>query len=131
MKIINPTSGDFSAFSGILRWAQSVFKAMQHGVGIAQPAGTQDSAGRYNSFVQDNLDCVLLYIGANGSGATFTWGTNNVGQSFNHGLQRQPIGFIPVYKSKTCDIYSPTTPTKNNINLAITDVTTTTIVLVF
>lgn len=130
MQIINPTKNNFSTFAQVLRWAQSVYKATQHAIGIAQPNG-QAASGVYNTFQQDNLDCVLLYIGANGSGAAIVWGASNTGQQINHGLQRQPIGFIVVYKDKTCDVYSTATPTTNYVTLAITDDTANTIVMVF
>lgn len=133
MKIINPTLDNMSNVRQLLRWAQSVFKALTHGIAFAQPGNStsQDSAGRYNVFQQDNLDCVLLYIGAHGSGATLSWAASNTGQAINHGLQRQPIGFFPVYKTKTCDVYATATPTANTITLAITDDTAMTILVVF
>lgn len=131
MQIINPTKDNLSTIAQILRWAQSVYKCLNKGVSIAQPAGSQDSAGRFNTFNQDNLDCVLLYIGAAGSGANLVWNANNVAQQFNHGLLRQPIGSFVVYKTKTCDVYNTATPTANTISLANTDSTATTIVVVF
>jgi hypothetical protein len=130
MKILDVDRNNFGTFDGIFRWAQSVFKAMSHAVAIAQPNG-QDSAGRYNAFLQDNIDCILLYIGASGSGSTLSWGTANTPEPINHGLLRQPIGFIVVFKNKACDVYCPTTPTKDTISLAVTDATATTIVMVF
>jgi hypothetical protein len=133
MQIINPSSSNMKTVANVLRWAQSVFKMSNGATAIAQPGqgASQDANGVYNEFIKDNVDCVLLYIGANGSGATLSWAASNTGQAINHGLLRQPIGFIPVYKNKTCDIYSTATPTTNNITLAITDDTATTIVMVF
>jgi hypothetical protein len=130
MQPINPTQNNTNTFKQVLRWAQSVFKVLAGAVAIAQPAG-QASGGVYNAFNKDNVDCVLLYIGAHGSGASIVWNANNTGQAINHGLLRQPIGFIVVYKTKTCDVYSTATPTSDNITLAITDDTATTIVMVF
>ena len=116
--------------ANVLRWAQSVYKALNGALTFGNPT-KQDANGVYNAFTSDNSSCVLLYIGANGSGATLSWLASNTGQAINHGLLRQPIGFIPIYKSKTCDIYSTATPTTNNITLAITDDTAMTIVMVF
>lgn len=130
MQIINPTQNNTGTFAQILRWAQSVYKALTHSIAFAQPSG-QAAGGVYNAFTQDNVDCVLLYIGALGSGATITWAASNTGQAINHGLLRQPIGFIVVYKSKTCDVYSTATPTVNNITLAITDDSAQTTIMVF
>jgi hypothetical protein len=130
MKIVGVDRNNFGTPEGILRWAQSVFKAMTHSIAFAQPNG-QDAAGRYNAFTQDNIDCILLYIGASGSGSTLSWSASNTPQTFNHGLLRQPIGFIVAFKNKTCDIYCPTTPTKDIISLANTDASATTIVMVF
>jgi len=114
----------------VLRWAQSVYKAMTGGLSFGQPSG-QAAGGVYNAFTPDNFNNVILYIGANGSGSTLSWTASNTGQAFNHGLQRQPIGFLTLYKNKTCDIYSTATPTTNNITLAVTDDTATTIIMVF
>ena len=130
MQIINPTHNNLNTFTQVLRWAQSVYKATTHGLAFAQPA-TQAANGVYNTFTQDNIDCVLLYIGAVGSGATHAWAASNTGQGFNHGLLRQPIGFIVVYKTKTCDVYATTTPTTNLITLATTDDTAQTTIMVF
>lgn len=130
MQIIQPTRNNLNTFTQLLRWAQSVFKAMTHSIAFAQPTA-QASTGVYNTFVQDNIDGVMLYVGANGSGAPIFWAGTNVGQNINHGLQRQPIGFFPVYKNKTCDIYSTATPTTNVISLAVTDDTATVILFVF
>lgn len=136
MKINNPTKDNMTTPELILRWAQSVFKALTGGLTFGQPGNTTggvvtDSAGIYNSFIPDNFDCKLLYIGAVGSGSALLWANSNTGQAFNHGLQRQPIGFFVVYKTKACDVYSTATPTKDTITLAITDDTAKTIVLIF
>jgi hypothetical protein len=130
MQINNPTKSNMGTFQQVLRWAQSVYKMSQGAVGIAQPKG-QAASGVYNAFDKDNVDCVLLYIGANGSGAAITWAATNTGQAINHGLLRQPIGFSIQYKDKTCDVYSTATPTLNVITLAITDDTANTIIKVF
>src|SRR5271167_3653094 len=114
MNITEPSSSNMSTFTLVLRWAQSVYKALNGALSFGNPT-TQASSGVYNKFTQDNFGCVLLYIGASGSGSTLSWVASNTGQAINHGLQRQPVGFIPVYKSKTCDIYSTATPTSNNI----------------
>lgn len=130
MQINNPTKNNLNTFAQVLRWAQSVYKALQGGLSFGQPNG-QAASGVYNTFTQDNFDGILMYIGALGSGATNVWAATNTGQAFNHGLQRQPIGFLVVYKDKTCDVYSTATPTTNLITLAITDDTANTIILVF
>jgi hypothetical protein len=140
MQPINPSSTNIggqevlqsvqSLAKQVLRWAQSVYKVLNGAVAIAQPAG-QAAGGVYNKFTKDNLDCVLLYIGAVASGSPLLWTANNTGQAFNHGLLRQPIGFIVVYKSAACDVYSTVTPTSDNITLATTNDAATTIIMVF
>jgi hypothetical protein len=132
---IQPTNEDFkitkiNTGNRVLRWAQSVFKSLNAGLTFASPTA-QAAGGVYNKFVQDNFDGVMLYIGANASGATITWAATNVGQAINHGLHRQPIGFLVTYKDKTVDVYSTATPDVNNITLATTDDTVNTIVFIF
>lgn len=126
----NPTQGNLNTWATLLRWAQSVYKALDNAISFGQGSG-QAMSGVFNEFTTDNIQCKILYIGASGSGAPLFWSADNVGQPFNHGLLRQPIGFIPIYKSKTCDIYSTATPTKDVITLATTDDSATTIVMVF
>lgn len=130
MNINNPTKNNMSTAEQILRWAQSVYKALNGGLTFGNPTA-QAVSGVWNAFQQDNFNGVYLYVGSNLSGASLTWFTNNTGKAFNHGLQRQPIGWIVIYKDKACDIYSTATPTKDIITLAITDNSANTIILVF
>lgn len=120
MNITQPTQNNLNTFQQVLRWAQSVFKALNAGLTFSSPK-TQDANGVWNTFVQDNFNGVILYVGAAGSGAPVAWVTSNAGKSINHGLHRQPVGFIPIYKTKTCDVYSTATPSANLITLACTD----------
>ena len=124
---INPTKDNMSTFALVLRWAQSVYKALNGGWTVAQPS-SQLTSGVFGSFVQDNAKGTVVSIGPAGSGATYTWPAANSPIAINHGLLQQPIGFIPIFKNKTCDIYATVTPTTNTINLACTDATATTLV---
>lgn len=130
MQINNPTKNNLNTFQQVLRWAQSVYKAMQGGLGIAV-GSTQAPSGIYDGFTQDNVNCNLVYVGANGSGAAITWAASNTGQAINHQLFKQPVGFLVVFKDKTCDVYSTATPNSNTWDLAITDDTANTIIMFF
>jgi len=83
--------------SGVLHWAQSVYRALNKALSLGEPIG-QNAALVYNQFTQDNTNGVLIRIGAAGGTEVYNWPAPNVGIAINHGLQRQPIGFI------TCDI---------------------------
>ena len=130
MKITNP---DHTLIKdrGILRWAQSVAKAITTGLSFGQPTGT-NVAGIYNAFMQDNLDGVLIRIGAFGGSEIYNWPGSNIGLAINHGLQRQPIGFLVCDLDAAATIYRTVTPpTPDLITLAITVSTTNATVYIF
>lgn len=113
---------------GILHWAQSVYRAMFAGLSLGQPDGT-NAAGVYNKFKQDNMNGVLIRIGA---GETYDWPAANVGIPINHGLLRQPIGFIVCDIDASGSIYrSSTPPTADTIVLACTNATANATVYIF
>lgn len=130
MNINNPTKNNMSTAEQVLRWAQSVYKALNGGLTFGQPIA-QAASGVWDTFQQDNTNGVLLYIGANLSGEPLVWGPSNTGKAFNHGLHRQPIGWLVCYKDRACDIYATAPPTADIITLAITDSLTNTIIYVF
>lgn len=130
MKFINPSASNFQTIQDFLRWAQSVYKASIGGFSFGQATGT-NVAGVPNSFVNDNIDGVLIKIGGSGSAEVIRWVASITPLNINHGLQRQPIGFIIMDKDKTCDVYRTSTQDINNIALACTDATANVIVFIF
>jgi len=130
MQAINPSQSNFNKPEGALRNAQSVYKALNGGVALAQPAGT-DASGVYNSFVPDNGNGVMIRVGGSGSTEPVKWAGSNVPLAINHGLQRQPIGFIVCDKDATCDVYRTAVPDTNTITLACTVGTVNTTIYIF
>lgn len=120
MKPTNPTNQGVHTAAGQLRQAKSVFKVLNGGLSYGVPTGTKDSTGCFSEFQNDNIDNVIIRIGANGSqngSYQFDAGGN---VSINHGLQRQPIGFKILDKDQSCDIHRTATPDSNFIKLQCT-----------
>jgi hypothetical protein len=130
MQPINPSTSNYNKKDGPLRQAQSVFKALNGSISLAQPVGT-NASGIYNKFIPDNGDGVMLRVGGSASSETIKWTGSNVGLAINHGLQRQPIGFYVVDKDATCDVYRIGTPNTNTITLACTVGTVNTTIYIF
>jgi hypothetical protein len=125
---INPNSlGNLSSLTQVLRWAQSVYKVLNGGTQIVTPA-TQNAAGVYNTFNQDNFNGLMVRIGPTES---VTWTSSSGATAINHGLQKQPIGFIICDKDKTCDIWQTNTPTSSVISLACSDATAEVTLFIF
>lgn len=120
MQSTNPSQSNFNRPDGPLRHAQSVFKVLNAGIQLAQPTG-QNAAGIYNKFEPDNGNGVMIRIGAIGGAETYNWTGNNVGLAINHGLHKQPIGFIVCDIDAAANVYRTVTPTADTITLAITN----------
>src|SRR3989442_15492540 len=59
-----------------------------------------------DTFVPANISCTAIRVGALGTTpqSQTTWTGPNT--KISHNLGRQPIGWIVVYKNKTCDVFA-------------------------
>jgi hypothetical protein len=121
------------------KWVQSVHQALTQGVDMGTPApngtvpvGDPVNSGVFSQFEKGNGSGVLVRIagtGANGN-APWRWPSSGALQ-IQHGLLRQPIGFIVADKDKTCDIWRTAPPTKDFIKLQCSDNTASVTVYIF
>ena len=116
---INPQNQTFKSFEDVLKWAQSVYKAFAGGVEIATPNST-NAAGVYNSFTINNLAGHMVRIGAYGSGAPIAW-TSRATAVINHGLLKQPIGFILCDIDGNATVWRTAVPNADTISLQISN----------
>lgn len=122
-----------------LQQSQSVYNTLNGNTDFGTPTGNAPTgagvnAGVYTQFARGNGSGVLIRIAANGvtgTGAPYNWAGSNVGVPINHGLQRQPIGFIVCDKDKTVDIYRTAAPNSTQITLAPTDNSASVTVYIF
>jgi hypothetical protein len=108
--------------AGNLRVLKSVAETLNGALSYGQPTGDKDSTGVFSKFTLDNVNNIIIRIGANGStNGQYQWSSGGVA-IINHGLQRQPIGFRVLDKDATCDVYrTGGAPTVNIIQLTCTD----------
>jgi len=87
-----------------------------------------------NNFAPANMAGVVYRIGAIGNIAPsgYQWGAANTDLQISHGLGRSPIGFLVVYKNKTCDVWAGTTKPDNQfLTLQISDASAETSIWIF
>ena len=130
-KCLNPVDFSLGMPRLLIQWAQTVYTALNGGISFGVPT-SKDSTGVWNEFNQDTSDGVLIRIGASGTTEQANvWTTSGTGIIINHGLQRQPIGFIVCDKDKTVDVWRTTTPDQNQITLAPSDATANVLIYIF
>lgn len=115
----------------LLQWAQTLHLTLNGGITHGTPT-SKDSTGNYNKFEKDNMDGVLIRIGASGTvDNENAWTTTGVGIAVNHGLLRQPVGCHLVSSDKALSIWQPVLADINTITLAPSDATAYATVYVF
>lgn len=110
----------------------SVTQTLNNNIDFSYPLSL-DANGWPDTFSPANLNCTLIRVGATGTTpkSQVVWTATDT--QIPHNLGTQPIGFIVVYKDKTCDVFASST-TKNDsqfIYLTITDDTANTTLLIF
>lgn len=122
MRPVNPSMEAVKTPAGNLRVLKSVAETLNGALSYGQPTGDKDSTGVFSKFTPDNVNNVIIRIGANGStNGQYQWSSGGIAK-INHGLQRQPVGFKVLDKDATCDVYrTGGAPTVNIIQLTCTD----------
>lgn len=129
MKTINPSAYLDKFHPGVKEWVQSIHKAINGALSLADPSakvptGFGINTGVYTQFNQGNTNGTHIRIAANGvtgTGAAYNWAGIGVGVLIFHKLGRQPIGFAVVDADKDVRIYRTAAPDTNQITLAPTD----------
>ena len=117
MKPTNPSMQTVKTPASQLRLAKSTFKALSGGLSYGTPSGLKDATGCFSEFNTDNMNNVIIRIGANGTtNGTYQFDATGA-VTINHGLQRQPIGFKILDKDQSCDVFRTATPDNNFIKL--------------
>jgi hypothetical protein len=111
MQPINPTAQLLSTPSGVLRWAQSVFKTLNGGVALAS-VSKSDANNIPDVFGVDNGNGIMIRLGP---AYSMKWSGSSA--AINHGLQRYPIGFIICDTDANAVIWRSATSTESVITL--------------
>lgn len=111
----------------------SVVQALNGNVEVATAIGV-DSNNWANNFAPANMTGVSIRIGATGnlSPAGYQWAASSADLQISHGLGRVPIGFLVIYKNKTCDVWAGTTKPDNQfLTLQTSDASAETTIWIF
>lgn len=118
MNTQNPSDSSLELTPPQRKWAQTVHKVINGGIDMGIPQ-TQDASGNYNTFLQGNMDGVLIRVSPNGQvDNTYAWAGVGAGVDINHGLLRQPIGAFLVSSDGDLRIWQTSTPDENTISIA-------------
>jgi hypothetical protein len=128
---ISPSQSIMNTPRGVLRWAQSIYKAITGGIELAQGIG-QNSNGVYNKFAPDNHNGTMIRIGAyNDSTEPIKWSSSGVGIPIYHGLGKLPLGFHITDLEGDSNVYRTIPATNQVITLAPTDASVAATVFIF
>lgn len=126
----NPTREKFQNFHNTLRWAQSVYKALNGGISIAIGRGT-DASGVYNTFDTTNGSGKMVRIGAVASSEPLKWNSGTSQATIIHQLGTKPTGFHVTDLDGNAVIWRVGTPTTTQITLQISNTAINATVYVF
>ena len=110
MRTIPPVVGATGAVD--LQQKNSVQQAVDNNIEFSYPQSL-DTNGWPDTFVSANISCTAIRVGALGTTPASQIAWTGADTKIPHNLGRQPIGWIVVYKDKTCDVFASST-TKND-----------------
>lgn len=130
MRIIPPVIGA----SGLIDNQQknSVQQSIDTNVEVSYPASLDTNAWP-DTFLPANLSCTAIRVGSLGSTPASQTVWTAADTQISHNLGKQPIGWIVVYKDKTCDVFASST-IKNDgqfIYLTCTDTSANVTLVIF
>lgn len=127
-KTYNPTSFVSELTPHHTKWVQSVHKALNNGITMGTPTGSNPSnlgtsANVYTQFDRGNGSGVLIRVQGssdNEPNVPYRWAPGSATTTINHGLGRQPIGFYVVDCDGATQVYRTAPPTDKTITLNTT-----------
>jgi hypothetical protein len=126
---INPQAGVFNSTNKILRWAQSVYKALSGGIIFATGRGS-DSNGVFNTFDNASGDGIMVRVGATGGTEPTQWNGSSQA-TIALLLGRKPTGWILCDIDKAANIFRVGAPTTTSLTLQTSDATCSITVWIF
>lgn len=130
MRIIPPVVGAKGLVDN--QQKNSVQQTMDTNVEFSYPASLDTNAWP-DTFNPANVNCTLIRVGALGTSPPSQTAWTGANTKISHNLGRQPIGWIVVYKNKTCDVFAQSV-IKNDgqfIYLTCTDTSANVTLLIF
>lgn len=128
-KTVNPSGFAHQLTPQNRQWVQSVHKALNAGIDMGVPTGTNaattgTNAGVYTQFKQGNGSGVLVRVQGNSdneSGVEYKWQPGSATTTIKHKLGRKPIGFHVVDMDQDVRVYRTEPPTEDTITLNCTN----------
>jgi len=130
MRVIPPVVGATGAIDH--QQKNSVQQTLDSNVEFSYPQSLDVNAWP-NTFVPANIRCTAIRVGALGTTPPSQIAWTGPNTKISHNLGTQPIGWIVVYKDKTCDVFASSV-IKNDgqfIYLTCTDTTANVTLLIF